>query len=533
MIKNYATLPIYDSKDLQFRFRPNCEGQFNDCYVLPNNFLPPFAFRRDKYWEGITALEIFDLNDTLVYNYPDLNTILTLPVGELDYFINPITPLPSYFGFGNDGVPGEYKKLSCGYRYIKITCGTKVYYSEVFRYIEPEFVLGNDEKVINGQFSNALGNWTLTGIWFTDGTGYAQLTVATSGVVMEQAFENTKPFIYEIQFTISDIASAGSPLLSVITESGRLLVNANGIYRFYSTDLRSLTVDTTNTTFKISDISARPVLALNDTNESGMYSELVQMIFYRKCRGVNQIEYTDDEDLQVTPEFYDFLFLYAKILAPAYGEEIIAAENRNIEKINTFARSWKKHELSPMMLPEHIIDTLAQVNTFNNVWIGEKLTGKLYQYTDDEFPLSINEFEFNNEWAEGECYGICTLSFIETTDIKRDCCNSVERNICGSFPEALEIENANPANSNFRLVSTTPDALPDNAWVELFSVEHAGDCDSAPPFISTGNIITGQEFNENGISAYLPAGVPTCFYVGVYYLNCDTPIVSNKVKVEV
>lgn len=515
MITTLAGLPFYDNIEQQFKNRDCCQNQTLHTYKVPRNQLPAFAFSRDKYYGLIDSWGIIPAGSTipiLSYSSADIGTLFyEAPIkiypstqDGLDYIVH----RPEVIVDPSDDM-ATYE-LPCGCYYIAISSGQKTFYSEIFCAVDAVPITAEDNLVLNGDFSQAFSNWNNLGAMTIDGN-QAVLSGAYNAAVLTQNISTIPTTIMSpalVEFTIDDLVlpNPGSGV-DVHLSAEEWYHASSGRNTFYVANpafLQFALVAVDEATFKVSNISIKMIVG---------YEGFVTMRMANTCRGVAKF----DEG------FAETLMLDAEILKPEYGEIVRENENGDFENINSFARAFKKFDVSPMLLPECIIDTLSKANTYDTFIVNNGIDKTVYcQGEDDLKDITISNFGLQNAWQEPECYGLVDFSFEQTLAIKNACCDTTVIDDCVNLDEvSADIEiTGYPDGGGVLITPQTP--FPDNCYVELF-VANAADCDAeGTEYFSTSVVVSTEEFNENGLVAWVEEGNEYCFKVKLYQTTCDS-----------
>lgn len=540
MIQNLGALSVYEAEypggvidfnSKQFRKRTNFKG--DDIYTMqvPKQFLPGFCFKRKV--DGYT----FDINNSAIIGIYDLDLNLVKQIHNTHVEIYSDGTYEWYkfmqkhtVDVGNNSGNtyldnSTYKiykptELDCGLYYYIITLSKgnfadKVYYSEVFQVVDAEAVFqtgtqfepGNN-LVRNGDFAIGFSQWTKSGTWAITG-GAAQYSGGGSNAILQQA---TAPAgLCRVKFTISNItcpiANSGIEVRAfedtVNAKVSGLRVRTNGTHTFYAEHVNIFAIHVTGgATFTVDDISIEEILG---------FENKIYISAFNGCRGVNALP--TGSDISQTP-YTDFTLLDAEVLQPEYGEDIKQDENGQLEKIDSFVRAFKVRDISPLLLPEFMIDFLSKLNTFDFVSLHDGKLNLAYELTtsDDETDsISINNFKLKNQWQGSDVYGLVNLSFDENIGIKNTCCDDFGLCDCDihaavSFQIDPEYE-ITDCNKIVHLIPGISVEIATCLLLELYvAVKSASDvdCESDPlSYGSTGIVITGADFAANGLYYYI------------------------------
>ncbi len=526
----------------QFRNRDNFRKEDYHSLIASNHLLPGFCFKRKadqfNFNEADGAkLEVYDISGNVAAQIPNAQ-LEFYQTGVYEYLkLRPHRPYNMLNldgnGFLDDATYMEGIKpytMPCGWYYYVITLtkneGTseKLYSSEIFRVIDNEPVTDKINLVENGNFENGFSGWNTDGTWSVSG-GVATLDImGMSSLALDRdiVVANASKSRYRIRFTITNIAIAGAISGIEVRVNHELeypnihalRLRTNGTYTFYADDINTFRIYILDSTFSISNISIEKVIGFEE------------MIFLRsdnECRGIAALPSTvaqGDED----PNYFDFTLLDASILSPEYGEELQQDENGELEKTSTFVRAFKAFDVSPMLLPEFVIDYLASLNTFDNVFIHDGKLNKYYALNteeDETDAISVNNFRLKNQWQPGHTYGLINLSFDLNLNIKNSCCDEFEPCECDeSFAALIQVSEEEGLIAHiepYQGPSSTALTYPDCSLVELF-VALLG----VGPVVyeTTGIVVSGAVFNSLGIDFQMELGNNYRFKVVVNQNGC-------------
>ena len=527
-ITSIAGIQFYDSLDKQFRFQKQCETCDLHAYKVPNYQLPAFVFSRDTYFGAIDSFQIInaedntlvlDLNVDTLYADPDIR-IYPSAAEEKDYIV--------YRGLvivDPDNANANYL-LACGCYYLKIVSSNKIYFSEVFCSISNEDIVYDYELARNGDFAQAFFGWTANAGMSISVGGMAELATTIPGntLVLSQNISAFSGIKWKVTFTIDDfvLVNPGSMVRVSVADNRIFDITADGSYYFYADSISKVWVTAVDgATFKIDDISINPVIGMK---------EYVTVVMKNICRGANAI----DEN------FIDRLWLDAMILEPEYGEVIKQNENGDFEQVNSFARAFKRFDLSPMLLPECIVDTLAKANTFDYFGINNGADELLYLYGNYDLGfIPIQNFSLKSAWQSPSCYSLVNFNFEQTIAMKNTCCDEIVIDTCVELDELDPLPSIQtPENVNAITTFTPVTDLPSGYFVELFLYLFAGtiaDCDAIDlaDYDSTHVVVTSDEFNADGITyrwnILNTEDIQGCAYVRIFKPGCTNEMNSNKV----
>lgn len=526
-----SVLPIYNDINDQMRFNEVCKVCHNYNFITPKWLFPSFAFTRERFYGLIDSFEVYHEDGTWFCNVKkSLLQIKTDVENSIDYLIfRGLTPIS-----GNSGE--IIREWPCGCYYYKIVSEDHVYYSEIFCVETNDAIVYERNHVLEGDFLQDFTNWQTyasTADWTSLENGFAAYGGgATNLVVLQQTTLGVGSYITAITFTVN---SSGSVFLAISvnnTSAEIFLVTAPGTYTIYSrspTQFKVTNVD--GTAFEIGNISIRKIIGMK---------EHVGLRVQNTCRGINVGS--------LDSEYNDKIWLDAKVLQPQYGEDIKQDENGDFEKIDSFVRAYKQYDISPLPLPEFLIDALAKLNTYDYVSINNGVDERFFIYGLEpglKNTITISNIKLKNEWDELGCYGMVNLSFEESMAIKRSCCDSVNIVSCEEIIETPVITYSIPSPDyprEFQITAYNP--LPNHCWVRLFIATAAHDpgslflCDLIPPedYLDSGVVIRSEDFNNNGLlyEYQLVGGQPTdvCVYIIVFQPGCSGQKTSNKLFVE-
>lgn len=539
MIQNHLFLPIYEDLQQQNRYRPNCENRDIHTFICPNYTLPGFFFTRPKSITQVDDVVIRDLNGNLVATLPveQLHTIATANYDGIGYTPQVIRRLE------DETIDGyENWTLPCGLYYIEITETLypnygKKYYSELFRVVDADAITDGEELVFNGKFiGGSLSGWATNGTWDAS-TGKAVYSGGGGGYLLDQTISYTpdKLHLYRIEFTISNFTTvSGTPYLRVYSNGlntrDNVKVSGNGTYVFYVNDVSRVLLQmfTGSATFAIDNISIQKIVG---------WDGYVGITAAKTCTFPNSDDGSGYEGQSTRLLFYNNLLLDAKILAPQYGEDRTENETGNLENILTFVRAYKLHAVTPLQLPEAVVDAVHQLNTCNYVQIHNSESAQTWQLasTDDSGsnlrPRTFVAFSFSNEWQPGQCYALSQLVFEENLSVKSKCCDVAEAVTC--FDEATEIEVVVTGTSTGIQITlgNTPTGM-DGAMV-LPIILRGADCDNAFEAVNypPDSAVTWAEFAENGIFFTEEGFTDYVYTVGllITQFGCDSQIETDEV----
>lgn len=543
MIQNFMLFPFYESKDQQFRFRNYCaNGEEVHSFRVPKYSLPSFFFKREKRPLGIGYFYVYDINDQLIATIDPLVYLHTVSTAEYDgfgYVQNRIENGSATFPDPQEGTSNyDNYTLPCGKYYIRLeeSNAQKKYYSEVFEVVESEAITDGQELVLNGSLKSNLNNWTTDGsISIVAGFGAQYLGGATTSILNQILNPSSDGMhFYKVSFSINAWGGGPTEYIRVhfngFDEANSVYVTGIGTYTGYFKNVSKIEVHYYNADvhFVISDISVQKIVG--HENHIGLLSS-------RTCKYPNSIN-------RAIHNYFNYFLLDAQILAPEYGEVIKEEENGDYEKVLSFSRPFKKHQLTPLLLPEPVADALAQLNTFDVVEIFDA-------FKKDSFILnsqdrltkfrSIQQFETKIDWQEpNECYMLATVSFDENLTVFDKCCDDNEDAIeCFEVGEGdgdsivLSVTNA---GDHFHIAKVSSIFALDAAFVTLYykkeSIRTYTDCESiAGANHQTGISMPWLEFVANGINYYAPdiSTYAYSFFIVISQVGCPETVTSAAV----
>lgn len=513
MIQNFMLLPFYELKEQQFRFRDNCNlGEEAHSFRIPNYSLPSFFFKREKRPQTINYFYVYDINDNLIVTMGGeyLHMVSAPTFDGFGYVSNKIENGLSIF---DDATVGDSNfnnyLLPCGKYYIRLEeeDTVKKYYSEVFEVVDAQAVTDKLELVINGGFDN-LDNWVTSGTWIV-GAGIAQYLGAGGGFLLSQFINTTDDdqHFYKVQFTISDYQDSGDATKYIrvyfngLDSLNSVVVKGNGTYTYYVKNVSRVVIQSFNgeVRFGITDISVQKVIGHKDH---------VSLLLSRDCRFPNSID-------KANYNYFNYYLLDALILEPEYGEVIKEEENGDMERVISFARPFKKHRITPMLLPEPVADALSQLNTFDIVELYDGIKNDLFRVNSVEDLVkvrSIQSFDVKIEWQQPvSCYMLADIGFEESIYAGNKCCDDAQGILACFDPEAGDYVQPEITvtfvDGHFHIaLSNTPVGM-EASFVNLqYSKQASGDytdCNAMPePSISTGIIVPYAQFAADGIDFY-------------------------------
>lgn len=517
MIQNYMLLPFYELKSQQFRFRDNCNyGEEVHSFRIPKHMLPAFFFKREKRAQGINYFYVYDLNDNIVATIDPSVNLQTISTAEYDgfgYVPNRIENGLDVFA-DNDPSDRNYNNflLPCGKYYIKLSEADtiKSYYSEVFEVTDAAPITDQMELILNGSFDDDLNNWLTNGTWVV-GIGTVTYTGGGSGFILSQPINTVDDshHFYKVSFVINAYNDSGDDTryLRVYFNGddalNSVVVKASGGYTYYVKNVSQLYIKHFNgeVTFGIHSISVQKIVG---------HEEHVSLLLASECKYPNSI---DKENFN----YFNYFLLDALILEPQYAEVKKEEENGDFEKVLSFSRPFKTHQITPMLLPEPVADALAQLNTFDIAELYDGTKNDLFLLNSTEALTkfrSIQSFETSFEWqAPRSCYMLANISFEENLSILNRCCDDADGVVECFDADAGEWIQPEIAvtfvDDHFHIaLSNTPTGL-EASFVELFFkrqlTEDYTNCDGVgTPSTVAGISVPYSEFAENGIDFYHP-----------------------------
>lgn len=520
-------------------------GEEVHSFRIPGYMLPAFFFKREKRPQTIGYFYVYDLNDNLIATIDVARHLQVVTSADFDgfgYVQNRIENGQDVFP-DNDPDDQNFKNyiFPCGKYYIRLeeADAVKKYYSEVFEVVNDAAVTDGNELVLNGTFGNSgtsLANWNTSGsVAAVPGFG-AQYTGGATGSILSQvingAQDNDNHF-YKVSFIITGWNDLGDPTRYVRVHFNNdyvmnsVYVNTIGVYTYYLKNVSKIDIHTYNgeVTFSIGNISVQKIYG---------HENHVSLSVNRSCKFPNSI----DSD---NYKYYNFFLFDARILAPEYGEVIKEDDNGDFEKVTSFVRPFKKHQLTPLLLPEPVMDGLAQLNTFDEVEIYDAINQNIFILNSTERLTkfrSIQQFETKTEWQGSDCYALATISFDENLALFDKCCDDDGGIIhCFDFdePESMPVIEAEIVDGHFHISLTNTPAL-SAAFVSLFYKKQAiadyVDCDGITENdTNTGIVIPFNDFAADGIDYFPPdlLGYAYKFYIIVSQIGCVDTVTSAEV----
>jgi hypothetical protein len=525
--------PIYEEISHQFRFRENYSKTETHTIKVPNFTLPSFFFTREKRSNEIEYFEILDLNNTVVatINVSYLQMITSATYDGFGYACKVIKREEDFedSGYNNFVLP-------CGFYYIKLTekFNGHRYYSEIFEAIEPNDLnvkLGGN-LVSNSSFNTDFHDWLTIGSWSII-SGVATYAGGGGGYILRQPLSNVpanKNRFYSISFTISSFTPSPGAYLRIYTNGldgvNSVKVEANGEYIFYTNKASDIIIQQIDgaVTFGIDDISVNEILG---------YDGYVSLILGKDCKFPNS----------VNPDnfyYYNLILLDTYLLEPQYGEDSTENENGVNEKVLSFVRAYKKWAFNSLLLPEFMVDGMAQLNTFDVAEINSGATQMWYYRNSEMEPervKSIQNFDVNPEWQPLSCYALVNVSFEETLSLKSNCCDDASDIIsCPDLETEVVIEiSQDAANNRFHItLSNSPTGLNGSYVVLQYQatpVDDYVDCDTGLSPSSSTISKPFVEFAADGIYFYANDMFETIyrFRLVAQQIGCPDSILSNTV----
>lgn len=439
MIQNNMLLPFYELKEQQFRFRNYCNnGEEPHSFRIPNYTLPSFFFKREKRSLDINYFYVYDLNDNLVVAMDGiyLHKVSSADFDGFGYVPNRIENALDVFA---DAAPGDSEfnnyLLPCGRYYIKLSesDNIKSYYSEVFEVTDAPAITDKEELIVNGTFSGGLTNWLTNGTWSV-AAGQAVYAGGGGGYILSQPINTTDDdhHFYKVSFRINvynDLGDATRYLrvyFNGLDALNSVVVKGNGTYTYYVKNVSQFYIQHLNgeVRFNIDDISCQKVVG---------HEKHVSLLLARDCKFPNSID-------KANYNYFNSYLLDALILAPEYGAVNKQDENGDFEKVFTYVRPFKTHQLSPMLLSEPVADALAQLNTFDITEIYDGIKNDIFRINSIERLTkfrSIQSFDVKIEWQQpNDCYMLANISFEENLSGWDKCCDDAQEILPCFDPDA-------------------------------------------------------------------------------------------------
>lgn len=537
-------LPIYENIEQQFRFRNNCQlGEEIHSFKVPNYMLPSFFFKREKRVNAIGLTRVYNINGTLAAAIPTADLLqVSSPefdgIGYVPKRINNI--LAEFASVATNDEPYENYLLPCGKYYYELheTFNGRIYYSEVFEVVDKTILVDSNELVLNGGFDVDLANWVTSGSWAVTSGKAVYSGGGTSRLLAQTITDSGIDDIHFYQFTvtISNYNDSGDATryLRAFCEwphpTNSIYINGNGTYTFYFTGVHTVALQAFNgdVTFKIDNISIKKVVGAE---------EYVSMLLSQSCKFPNSIQ-------KEAYNFFNYFLFDAKILQPEYGEVLKEDENGDFEKTLSFVRPFKKHQMTPLLLPEPVADALAQLNTFDIVEIYDadrqdsfllNSTKRLTQFR------SIQSFETKFEWQENGCYMLSDISFEENLALFDKCCDDAQE-VCPCFNAEQKLQiSVSFVAGRFLIESLNGDgegqepfegaecAMVRLSYTKGLLIDYV-DCHTLDGvYVSAGISVPYSEFLENGIAFYVNDADTTVykFLLTASQVGCDDECESN------
>lgn len=561
MIQNLGLLDMFEVEtdsdgillitDKQFRNRDNFKNENLHSLIASQHIMPGFCFKRkiDGYSFDVNysgTLGVYDINLNLVAQIPNQQVEFYQSDG---YEYVKLRPHRGYFAVTNGNSylddstymkikPGE---LSCGWYHYILTLTKnqgieqKLYCSEMFQITDDEVVTDKINLVENGDFVNGLIGWNTAGTWSFSG-GVATNSANAGGLVLDRdiIITDSSKYRYKISFYVESINLLSSPFdgleirvyhSSTYKEIQALRVRTTGQFIFYADDVNTFRLYATQCTFAISNLRIEKIIG---------YEQKVYLQAENLCRNIAALP---------GENYFDFTLLDAEILSPEYGEELKQDENGNLEKLNSFARAFKLFDIEPLLLPEFMIDFISKLNTFDYVHVYDGKLKRLFELNttvDETEAISINNFVLKNQWEGNDVYGLINLQFEQNLAIKNTCCDEVDICNCDEDFEPLiqvtqqeedYVVNISPVGGPSSVSNIYPACSLVELWYGVATGQTDIDCEGLPAYQityrSSGIIVSGEEFNENGIDFQMEDGKSYCFYVKVTQNGCFYNTESN------
>jgi hypothetical protein len=280
-------------------------------------------------------------------------------------------------------------------------------------------------------------------------------------------------------------------------------------------------------TFGITHISVQKVVG---------HEKHVGMMLTRDCKYPNSIDIDNFN-------YFNYFLFDALLNAPQYGEVLKQDENGNFENVASFARPFKKHQLSSMLLPEPVADALAQLNTFDQAEIYDGHKHDLFVRNSSSPAIvnrSIQIFETKMDWQnDANCYTLAIVGFDENLNTWDSCCDDAGGVLPCFDPDgesfvqpAIEVTQE---GTHFHIaLSNTPVGMEGTMVQLLYSTQDVGDytnCEGVPtPSQLAGIEMSYTDFAANGIDFYGGDLAGKVFKFSCYFtqVGCDSFALSTE-----
>lgn len=542
MIENLLPFPIYESKEQQFRFRKNCIGEIEHSFRVPTYAIPSFCFKREKRLNRIGVFRIFDIKDNLVY-LNDFTELFMRSAGDYDvigYISNRIAN--DFYAHSTEcSDPYNYLNwnLPCGKYYMILSedGGNKHYYSEIFEVVDVAGITDNIELVRNPKFNNQLlDNWQVSTGW-TVVSGKASYDGSSGGFLLSQILQNFSADAYhwyKFTITITDYDNGGNAdyylkaYCNGLDAVNAIFIDGNGTYTHYFRKVSRFIIQSCGSvSFGVTEVSIQKVVG----NE-----EHLSILSVRTCKFPNSVL---SSEKGVYPFISYFLF-ETWLLTPEYGEELTANENKNLEKIVSYARPYKRHKMATLTLPEPVADMLAQLNTFDLIEVNDGIKGDLFRQYSLLSPFksrSIQSFNPKFEWVGQDCYMVADIAFDENIVAFDRCCDDLLGVVPCYKVSTSHLSIAVSADSVRKYYSITLDDSSNDLTGAMVRLTYGKvlnddyvDCDDTWTGITTDIEIPFTTFAANGMKFY-PSDFDTykyAFKVVLKQVGCNiSPLFSN------
>lgn len=370
---------------------PTCDNTF----IGLSDYTLPFMFTREASVEDITTFEVYDSTDVLIATY-DNSLISILNAGDIDYI--------------SCNLQHTNEQLDCDLFYYKLTFGTEVYYSEIFRIIQKDIDFITSDISVNGDFATDLSGWTVDGATWT-GSG--------ASLVVGDTISQVAPGSSMVKITVTTLNTYTQGMeFKFGLYTFNLPPNASTV--FYVPSGVTYTIKN-NDTEDANDLTVSSVVIYEAEKV-----ECYNLIIAKNSCNKNSIPYA-------LTGYQDVFIIDAELYEPEYPRNDENAQNGNKDLSKVFLRIDKRWTMETSLpLYEPLVDELNKlpgndcIYIFNDIWKKAFSVFTLSGEVDESLDIEIK-----TEWMYTEkCNAQVKIVLTENLVINNACCETIEDTEC-------------------------------------------------------------------------------------------------------
>lgn len=383
---------------------PTCDNTF----ISLSGYTHPFIFTRVASSNDITTFRIYDSNDTLIETL-DNSLITIINAGAIDYII---------CNFDSLGIDPN---LPCDHYYYQLIFGTETYYSEIFRTIDKDIELINEDIAVNGDFNTDLSGWTVDGAtWDSGGGGRASIGALGDSIAQETLGTGM------VKITVNVLSTFLTGMEFNYGVWSKEIIPGDNVFYIPS--------GTTFTILNNDDVDFNSLTVVSVTIFQIERVECYNLIVAKNSCNKNNIPYPDSA-------YADVFIIDSELYEPEYVREDENEQDGNKDKSTTFMRIDKRWVLSGSKpLYEPLVDELQKLPANDCIYIFNDVWKKSFIAFEDTLDIETRSTWFDTN----KCNAMVDLIIDENLVINNACCEEIEDlECCVSFDYELDEESTN------------------------------------------------------------------------------------------